>query len=299
MVGISIIVATYNVPEDTFELINSINNSYKNFKKDCKKERLSFELIIADNSTNEQTKNLINKFKFPYLRYFKIPPLGCAYARDYAIKRARYGYIAITDADCIVHKDWLKQIFLLIKNNRSPDAIQGAYFYPYNKDWFSKSESKWDKRRYAEGQADTRNFIIKKKIYFKIGGFDIKHFYAAGAEDLILLDRIKELTNSNVIFNKNIVIYHKYPKLSGELKRYLFYGKACIHIKKYYKDKFKDFSPPTLWKWFLLRIGHTSLLEISYQFIKLIYFTVGYFIGKKHYSLEKNKNKIINPKVKI
>jgi len=296
--GISIVVATANRPKDTVDLINSIDDSINYFKIRVKKKQ-KIELIIADNSSNYETKREIKKVNKKYLKYIKMPPLGTTYARDKAINLAKEKYIVITDSDCLVKKNWIYEIFDSITKNNLPDVIQGAYFYPADNSWFSRSESEWDRIRYfKQKQADTRNFIIKKEIYFKINGFDTKHFYAMGAEDLFLMERLKDI-NGKIIFDRSIIVYHKYPKLMGELRRYDCFGKAAIHVKNNYPELFRtEFSPWALWKNLItFRFGRINIVEFLYQILKLSYFTRGYFIGKKHYYKETKKGSIISPHI--
>ncbi len=293
--GISIIVATFNRPKDTLELLESIEKSFQYFY-DKLKEYPKIEVIIADNSTNNETREIPYR-KFSYVRYIKIKPLGVSFVRDYAISRSKHEYIMITDSDCIVKEDWLLSIHQSLKKYNYPDVIQGAYFFPYKDNWLSNSESGWDKIRYfKQKQADTRNFLIKRKFYRAIGGFNKKHFYSTGAEDLFLLKKLKKI-NAKIIFDENIIVFHKYPSLRGELKRYFFYGKAAIHIKYDELDLFnKEFSPLALWKnLFTFRFGQIGPIEYSYQSLKLLFFTIGYFIGKNHYKKELKENKIISP----
>jgi len=143
------------------------------------------------------------------------------------------------------------------------------------------------------------NSKIKKKSYFKFGGYNQKHFYSSGAESLILMDKFKQC-KLKIVFDDNVIVFHNYPGFIGELKRYNKFGRASIHIEYERPDLFrKEFSPWALWKNLLTqRFGRISFLEYLYQITKLISFTVGYSIGKKHYLKEIKEDKIISPYVK-
>ncbi len=294
--ALSIIVPSFNNAKNLDATIRSIDKSIESFYKE-NNFYPQIEVIIADNSTSEEVANMVKDLNLEYITHIRVRPLGLSYVRNKAIKLAKYNYVALIDSDCTVKKNWLIRIYHSILKNRSPDVIQGAYFMPFNRDWFSLSESEWDKIRfYKQKQADGKNLVFKKKAYFKIEGYNLKHFYSSGAESLILMDRFKQ-HKLKITFDDSVIVYHKYPSLIGELKRYNKFGKASIHIKYERPDLFKkEFSPLALWKnLFTLRFGKINFFEYIYQVAKLTSFTIGYFIGKRHYLKEIKKNKIISP----
>ncbi len=297
--GLSIIVPSFNNPLGLKKTLQSIDKSLKNFQKKHNYS-LSVELIVADNSTTKEVSNLIKKLTLEYLHYLRIKPLGLNYARDKAIKFAKEEYIILVDSDTMVKKDYVERIFFSILKNKGVDVIQGAYFVPSDERWFSLSESKWDRIRfYQQKQADGKNLILKKEAYFKIGGYDTDHFYAPGAESLMLMDKFKKF-NLEVLFDDSIIVYHKYPSFFGEMKRYNKFGRASFHIKYKRPDLFrKEFSPWSLWKnLFTFRFGRINFLEYYYQTLKLTSYTFGYFSGKKHYLKELEEGKIISPHIR-
>lgn len=288
-VGISIVCATYNRPKDTKELLESIKESINNFRKSNFPNDLDIEIIMACPKKDRETLEMLYDLNEVLLKVIEVELKGLAYSRDVAFRKAKNEYIISVDSDCIVFDDWIKSIYLSIKKHKFPDAIQGAYFYSYYKNWITNSECNWDKIRFfKQKQVDTRNFIIKKKIYEKIGGFETKYFYSAGAEDLIMKDRLNNI-GTEIIFDESIKVRHKYPKdLRGELRRYAYYGRGAIHVKRHFPELFKkEFSPQALWRNLLtFRFGFIGLREFLYQFIKLVVFTKNYFDGVRIYKRE-------------
>ena len=99
----SLIIATYNWKEALKLVLISVK----------KQTVLPIEIIIADDGSNEDTKELINYFK----SVFKIPLVHIwhedkgfrlAEIRNKAIKQAKGNYIIQIDGDVILHKDFVK-----------------------------------------------------------------------------------------------------------------------------------------------------------------------------------------------
>ncbi|PEK30768.1 glycosyl transferase [Bacillus toyonensis] len=105
---ISIITPVYNSEEYIeFTIKSVLNQTYSNW-----------EMLIVDDCSKDDTEEVINKFKDPRIKYFKLEKnSGAAVARNEALKRARGKYIAFLDADDMWKPDKLeKQLNFMIKN---------------------------------------------------------------------------------------------------------------------------------------------------------------------------------------
>jgi len=109
---IDIILPNYNSSKFIFRTIKSIlNQTYKSWK-----------LIIVDDFSNKETKDILKKFskKKNILVYWSEKNRGAGYCRNYAIKKSKSPYLAFIDSDDIWKKDKLKnQINFMKKNNCS------------------------------------------------------------------------------------------------------------------------------------------------------------------------------------
>ena len=109
---IDIILPNYNSSKFIIKTIKSIlKQTYKNWK-----------LIIVDDYSNKETKDVLrqflkeNKIKIYWLKKNR----GAGYCRNYAIKKSNSPYLAFIDSDDIWKKDKLKkQINFMKKNNNS------------------------------------------------------------------------------------------------------------------------------------------------------------------------------------
>lgn len=105
---VSIIIPAYNCQEHISACINSIlEQTYKNI-----------EILIADDCSTDNTKNIINTFHHSKIKiFFNEINLGVVTTRNNLIKKASGEFIAFQDADDWSHKDRIqKQIEVLTQN---------------------------------------------------------------------------------------------------------------------------------------------------------------------------------------
>ncbi len=95
-VEVSVIIPTYNRAELLKRSIQSVlNQTYQNF-----------ELIIVDDCSDDNTREIVKSFKDPKIRYYKHSKnKGPAAARNKGIKHAKGKYIAFQDSD----DEWLPE----------------------------------------------------------------------------------------------------------------------------------------------------------------------------------------------
>lgn len=117
---ISVIIPTRNRPDKIKNCLRSIlSNSYR-----------KFEIIVTDQSENQQTEKLINKIRSDKIRYFPLKTTGKSGALNFALEKARGNIFAFTDDDCIVSKDWLLQINKIFNKRKNISGIFGEVL-PY------------------------------------------------------------------------------------------------------------------------------------------------------------------------
>ena len=106
---IDIILPNYNSSKFISKTIKSIlKQTYKNWK-----------LIIVDDFSNEETKNILKKIsKKKNIKVFYLNKNhGAGFCRNFAIKKSNSPYLAFIDSDDIWEKDKLKKQINFMKNN--------------------------------------------------------------------------------------------------------------------------------------------------------------------------------------
>ena len=99
--SISVVIATKDRNDSVIQTVDSIlsNNHPK------------FEILVIDQSRNDYCKLSMKKYdKEPNVFYQHTSTVGLARARNLGIGKARSDLIAITDDDCIVPENWLREI---------------------------------------------------------------------------------------------------------------------------------------------------------------------------------------------
>ena len=97
---ISVALATRNRGSSVVETVRSIlGNDYADF-----------EIVIADQSDDDATQKSVEILKDPRARYVRCETRGRSAAENAAIREARGELIAMTDDDCTVPCDWLREI---------------------------------------------------------------------------------------------------------------------------------------------------------------------------------------------
>ncbi|WP_442946967.1 hormogonium polysaccharide biosynthesis glycosyltransferase HpsE [Nostoc sp. UHCC 0870] len=99
-------------------------------------ENLSWEIIVIDNNSTDDTAKLIQNYQenwsYPFsLKYFFEPQQGAAYARKRAIKEAKSELIGFLDDDNYPQLNWVLSAYNFAK--KYPQA--GAYGSQIHPDW--------------------------------------------------------------------------------------------------------------------------------------------------------------------
>jgi GT2 family glycosyltransferase len=98
---ITVVVSTRNREERILPTIQSIlSNDYP-----------QFELILVDQSQNGAAEDVLRPFQtHSHFRYIRTDLRGLSYGRNLGIRKTKNEFIAFTDDDCEVPRDWLRRL---------------------------------------------------------------------------------------------------------------------------------------------------------------------------------------------
>jgi GT2 family glycosyltransferase len=158
--GISVVVVTYNRPEDAKETVISLLN--QTFEP--------VEIILIDDASHPPLDLNIDNEKLKIVRFDS--EIGLSNARNHGISLAKGEYIAFIDDDALASRDWLEKIGEFI--NQGFDILGG----PVRPLYKAKPPDWWDEKilgSYA-GIGETKeiwgtNMVFRKEIFRKIGKF--------------------------------------------------------------------------------------------------------------------------------
>ncbi len=223
MKSVSIIVITYNEEKNIDDCLNSlVSLDYPNDK---------YEIIVVDASTDKTAEIAC---KYQKVKVHKSSEKGFAVQRNKGISLASNDIIAFTDADCIVSKDWLKNLVYSMEN-KGADCVGGPAFPPANSSHIGLCISCLG---YPAGGAlglsandpiSTCNAAFTKKCLNDVKGFDLKLKY--GGEDTDLSRRLKE-KGYKIIIEPDCFVYHKTRDFREFLSWCFRRGRAKFHLRK-------------------------------------------------------------------
>lgn len=181
----------------------------------------NFEMIVADDSSTDDTKKVVKGFKDKRIKYFlkKRFPNTPAATRNDGIKKAKGKYIAFLDDD----DEWLpKKLEIQLryfKENPKVGLIHTKYYDVYNGKKIEKKD------------IGCSTVMIKKECIDKYGFFDEKLICA---EDRDLWMRI--MKKYEKIFINEVLVVHKIHKkqVSSNIKAKI--KSEEYFIEKYYKE---------------------------------------------------------------
>jgi len=232
---ISIIIPTYNRKERLRQCLEFL------FKQDYPLE--NFEIIVIDDSSNDGTDQMLKELsnKQPNLRYFLQSHKGPAAARNLGIKEAKGKIIGFTDNDCILRKDWVKQMVSAHRLENGIMAIGGLT--RVNNHNIKAIVSQF----LSDGAIKTNINGKPKIIFFPTCNVSLKKNYLKGEEfnELFPLPAGEDLEffwesfkkGNKFIYRQDIEILHDcHPSFKSFLKQAYMYGRGNYLVQYIHKD---------------------------------------------------------------
>lgn len=191
-----------------------------------------FEVIVVDDHSEDDTKNVINNFNSPFqLKYFFLPemsvlPEGTITGKKQAIAqgvlRAKGEVIITTDADCFMGKEWLQSIYSYFESYDA-QMLVGSVTFEEEETFFDKLQTlefaaligsgavalKMGKPNMCNGA----NLAFTKKAFEEVRGYEGNEHIPSG-DDEFLLQKIYGRYPKAVYFNssKKGLVYTKPAK---------------------------------------------------------------------------------------
>jgi len=248
---VSIIIPTYNRAKFLPRAVNSVLN--QTFK--------DFELIIVDDASTDNTKDIIQGFKDPHIRYIKHNDnRGIAGARNTGIKTSKGEYIAFLDDD----DEWLPEKLTLQvrKFEKCPDRV-GLIYCNYtsidvttgtkrDKNLVPCMNNILYKQLLSGNIIGSGTYLIKKECFDKVGLFDEE---VLGKEDWDMWIRIARYYHFDYLLETLVIHYDHPSQMTSNLnKRYI----ALEKIIKKHENNMRNF--PKIYSRHLNILGKLHLL---------------------------------------
>ncbi|MDY7395492.1 glycosyltransferase [Aureibaculum sp. 2210JD6-5] len=284
----SIIIPVYNRPDELDELLSSIVSQH--FKEDL-------EVVVVEDGSNLTAKHIIDGFKDKLnIHYLKKDNSGPGLSRNFGMQHACGNYFIILDSDCILPKNYLKEVSQTLLKNFT-DAFGGS---DASHDLFTSIQKAINyamtsvlttgglrgNKNLKKFQPRSFNMGLSKKAFEKTGGFSPLRY----GEDIDLTFRLW-VNGFETQFIENAYVYHKRRvSWSSFFKQTFNFGAARPILNKLHPNtaKITYWFPSVFVVVFLL-----SAVGSLFHFNWLIYCISIYFLLIFFDSLIKNKNIIV------
>ncbi len=167
------------------------------------------EVIIVDGGSNDKTLEMIEQFKIKNRNRFNVSVVekigNRSIGRNEGIKKAQGEIIVLSDAGCILDKEFVKEIVKPFTDS-SVDVVAG-YYRGEAKSIFQECLIPYvlvmpDKINPDTFLPATRSMAIRKNIWKEMGGFDV---HLSHNEDYAFAKKLKNL-NKNIKFVQNAFV---------------------------------------------------------------------------------------------
>lgn len=216
-----------------------------------------YEVIVVDGGSTDGTAEIVRRFEGSDQRVRLITELrkGTSAARNTGFFKSKYEYIAYTDADCVVPKQWLQVLHDAFVDEKARDpkvaavggvtktdeevsgrfvkALELALNSSFGSFNFSTTGKSYFKRREVK-DIPTLNILLDREIVREVGAFD--ESLRSEAEDAELCYKLVKNGYKLISIPESSVIhqYRSEPKQWWRnMKRY---GRGRMRLMKRYPD---------------------------------------------------------------
>tara|TARA_B100001057_G_scaffold497781_1_gene602886 strand:+ start:2412 stop:3422 length:1011 start_codon:yes stop_codon:yes gene_type:complete len=199
--GVSIIIPTYNSGKILRQCIFSIIKHTDNIKH---------EIIIIDDASEDNSTFFLKKKKIKNLSLYSMKKnRGVGFCRNFGAKKSKYNYLIYVDADLIIKKNSIKELFYSFKKNLNVGSV-GAIpnLKNLNKNDFSSNLvflrsvfGIYNLRKDSISSNIQSEFcLINKNYLFSLGGW--KAYKKSGGEEFELGYKIENSGKKNILSSK-------------------------------------------------------------------------------------------------
>lgn len=201
-------------------------NSIKSFLESLRKQTITIdEIIIVDAASKDGTRNIIKNYtKLLPIKLF-IKKGNRSIGRNFAIQKAKNNIIAVSDAGCILDKNWLKRITNPLENDKI-DVVAGFY-NPVVNNIFEKSLASYT--CYPEEKVDkdflpsSRSIAFKKTSWEKVNGYPEE---LDTCEDLVFAKNMKKKGVKFKVVKSAIVYWPQRANIFEAAAQFFAYAKG-------------------------------------------------------------------------
>lgn len=168
------------------------------------------EIIVIDGGSSDNTPKILSKFsKYKKIKIIVQPKnFGLAKDRNTGILHSKSELVAFLDADCVPHRNWLKE---LVKNiNGNVVGASGRLIEKYKNTlgdrWRVQHMSQDAGRKKIElNYLPGNNNVYLRNVLIEVGMFD--EYFKTNGEDVDIGKRLRE-KGYKLVHEPNAIVYH-------------------------------------------------------------------------------------------
>ncbi len=190
--------------------------------------KLPDEIIIVDGGSKDNTLSIIKSYskQIPKIKLIIEKNASRSKGRNIGVEKSKNQIITMTDADCILNKNWLANITKPFKDKKV-DLVAGFYNMK-TEGSFQKSLAPFlgitPKKFSNDFLPSTRSVAFKKSLWKKVGGFYQKNNENTGEDTIFNYEAVRR--GANIKRAKNAIVYWQLPEsLEDALKKFFNYAK--------------------------------------------------------------------------
>jgi glycosyltransferase involved in cell wall biosynthesis len=198
-----------------------------------------FEVLVVDNGSSDATVEVAQRFP---VRVEHCAERGIGPPRNLGIRLARGNIVCLTDSDCVVERNWLRNIWRFFEQNPGADGVGGPVLpYPQGQSKIQRltGEIFLEDHRYpnrtkkvqfgsVSGIIFGSNSAFRKNVVTSAGG------YSVGGSNLELAWRMV-LMKRNLFFSPEIRVSHIFPSNLQSIFRQQFrWGAQSTSMRRMY-----------------------------------------------------------------
>lgn len=197
---VAVIVAAYNAEQTISSCLESLMS--------METDDLDVEVVVVDNGSTDGSREVISR-DFRRVRLLFESRRGPAAARNHGIRETSAEWIAFTDADCVVDKDWIAGLVTpLVETDVGISGGRIKSVQPCNRiarfgDLIHDHRAAIEER--DRPYAITMNWASRREVLFRAGLFDETLMRGSDADMAFRLGKL----GYRIVYRPAAVVYHR------------------------------------------------------------------------------------------
>lgn len=225
------------------------------------------EIIVVDDSSGAEARRVEAKCSESSARYLR-GPRSASLKRNLAAQEASHPLLFFVDSDCLVTPDTIAAHLRAIDG--APLDVAGVVGLI---EMHGELAGVWSKvegsqfhnpcfdfaHRYLEvGWGTTANLLVRREVFFEVGGFSADSYTLVGGEDVDLGIRVVAAGYRWVTDQNALVLHRRDPitRVSQVLHRLFTYGRADVYLAGRFPERRSLFPNP-------YSVGLATLLTLA------------------------------------